>query len=58
MSEKPLVILASARKQGYTKKFLIKVFADKDYELVDLLDFYISTNELNAVTSQEAFIFS
>jgi len=58
MTEKPLVILASARKQDCTRNFLNKVFADKDYELIDLLDFYISTNELNAVTSQEAFIFS
>lgn len=42
LTEKPLVILASARKQGYTKDFLNKVFANKDYELVDLLDFSIS----------------
>jgi len=42
MTEKPLVILASARKQSDTKDFLNTVFADNDYDLVDLLDFYIS----------------
>lgn len=43
MIEMPLVILASARKQGYTKDFLNKVFAEQDYELIDLLDFYVSS---------------
>jgi len=42
MTEKPLIILASARKKGYTTNFLNKVFVEKDYELIDLLDFYIS----------------
>jgi len=42
MTEKPLVILASARKQGFTKNFLNTIFANKDYDLVDLLDFHIS----------------
>lgn len=37
----PLVILASARKRSDTRSFLNKIFADKDYELIDLLDFNI-----------------
>ncbi len=41
MTEKPLVILASARKQGETRSFLSEIFADKEYELIDLLDFHI-----------------
>jgi multimeric flavodoxin WrbA len=42
MTAKPLVILASARKQGYTQDFLNKAFAGEDYELIDLLDSCIS----------------
>ena len=42
MPEKPLVILASARKQGDTRNFLNKVFTAHDYELIDLLDVHIS----------------
>ena len=42
MIEKPLVILGSARKEGYTKDFLNKVFGAEDYDLIDLLDFHIS----------------
>jgi multimeric flavodoxin WrbA len=42
MPEKPLVILASARKQGDTSNFLNKVFTDHDHELIDLLDIHIS----------------
>jgi multimeric flavodoxin WrbA len=57
MTEKPLVILASARKQSYTKNFLNKVFADKDYELIDLLDFYISPySYLNNYPSTDEFL--
>ena len=40
--DKPLVILASARKNGDTKTFLKKIFTDEDYKLIDLLDFHIS----------------
>jgi multimeric flavodoxin WrbA len=43
MAEQPLVILASARKHGDTRSFLNRIFADKNYELVDLLDFQISS---------------
>lgn len=41
MTEKPLIILASARKQGKTRTFLNEVFSGSDYDLVDLLDFHI-----------------
>ena len=43
MTGQPLVILGSARKQGDTRSLLNKVFADETYELVDLLDFHISS---------------
>ena len=42
MTDKPLLILGSARKQGETKIFLDKVFIDIDYTLIDLLDFHIA----------------
>lgn len=41
MTDKPLIILASARKQGYTSDFLNKVFANIDHKLIDLLDFHV-----------------
>ena len=57
MTEKPLVILASARKQSDTQNFLNKVFADKDYELIDLLDFYISPySYLNNYPNTDKFL--
>jgi len=43
MTGQPLVILGSARKRGETRNLLNKVFAGEDYELVDLLDFHISS---------------
>src|SRR4030095_14386628 len=43
MTEQPLVILASARRRGETRDLLNKVFADENYEVVDLLDFHISS---------------
>lgn len=42
MTEQLLVILASARKQSDTRKFLNKILTNKDYELIDLLDFHIT----------------
>lgn len=42
MTDRPLVILGSARKHGETRDFLNKVFARIDYKLIDLLDFHIS----------------
>lgn len=42
MKDRPLVILASARKQSDTRHFINKVFANNDYQLIDLLDFHIS----------------
>jgi multimeric flavodoxin WrbA len=42
MTEQPLILLASARKQGDTRKFVDEVFADKEYKLIDFLDFPIS----------------
>jgi multimeric flavodoxin WrbA len=42
MTDKPLVILGSARKQGDTSKFVNKVFDQLDHTLIDLLDFSIS----------------
>ena len=42
MTAKPLVIIASARKHGDTRKFLDKVFAKIDHKQIDLVDFHIS----------------
>jgi hypothetical protein len=42
MTEQPLILLASARKQGDTRKFVDEVFADQEYKLIDFLDFPIS----------------
>lgn len=42
MTDRPLVILASARKGGDTSHFLHKVFANVDHNVIDLLDFPIS----------------
>lgn len=42
MTDRALVILGSARKQGETTAFLHKVFASCDYKLIDLLDFQIA----------------
>lgn len=42
MTDKPLIILASARKNGQTKGFIKKLFFGREYKLIDLLDFHIS----------------
>lgn len=42
MNPNPLILLASARKESDTKKFLEIVFKDTDHALIDLLDFYIA----------------
>jgi multimeric flavodoxin WrbA len=42
MKERPLVILASARKQGDTRTFLNHVFTDIEHDLIDLLDVQIA----------------
>src|SRR5687768_17399635 len=57
MPEKPLVILASARKQGDTSNFLNQVFDAHDYELIDLLDVRISPyNYLNDYPDTDEFL--
>ena len=57
MPEKPLVILASARKQGDTRNFLNKVFTSHDYDLIDLLDVHISPyNYSNDYPDTDAFL--
>lgn len=57
MSEKPLVILASARKLGDTRNFLNKVFAAYEYELIDLLDVHISPyNYSNGYSDADEFL--
>ena len=40
--EKPLIILASARKQSDTRLFLDRVFKEVDHQLIDLLDYSIA----------------
>lgn len=42
MEDKPLIIVASARKESDTRDFVNKVFTGIDCRLADLLDFYIS----------------
>ena len=36
--DRPLVILGSARKDSYTRKLVDQLFAELEYELIDLLD--------------------
>ena len=43
MQKMPVIILASARKESDTNKFLKKVFGNTDYKLIDLLDFSVSS---------------
>ena len=40
--ETPLIILASARKQSDTRKFLDRILKDLDHQLIDLLDHSIA----------------
>jgi multimeric flavodoxin WrbA len=41
MENRPLVILASARKESDTRCFLNRLLAGIDYQLIDLLDFQV-----------------
>ncbi len=42
MTAAPLIILASARKNSNTEKFIDVVFAGTDHKLIDLLDYAVS----------------
>lgn len=48
MNKGTLLILASARKQSDTRKFLDKVFLDIDHTLVDLLEHPVSPYDYSA----------
>ncbi|WP_299822108.1 NAD(P)H-dependent oxidoreductase [uncultured Pontibacter sp.] len=41
MIKEPLVILASARKQSDTRKLIDKLFGNRDFVLLDLLDYEV-----------------
>jgi multimeric flavodoxin WrbA len=57
MVEIPLILLASARKQGDTRKFIEAVFAKTDHEIIDLLDYNISSfNYLNEYPKEDSFL--
>lgn len=57
MTGKPLVILASARKESDTKAFLKQVFANTDHKLIDLLDFHIVPyNYSNNYPEEDTFL--
>lgn len=57
MTNRPLIILASARKNGQTKDFITKVFSGTEYKLIDLLDFHISPYDyLNNYPDTDAFL--
>jgi multimeric flavodoxin WrbA len=47
MTFKPVILLASARKDSDTKVFLEEVFKNTDHKLVDLLDFSIQPYDYN-----------
>jgi hypothetical protein len=42
MSSKPLIILASARKQSDTAKLVRRLFGSDEADVVDLLDYTLS----------------
>ncbi|GGK77177.1 flavodoxin family protein [Rufibacter glacialis] len=42
MQEVPLIVLASARKDSDTKRFLQKVFQETPHQVVDLLEYRVS----------------
>ena len=57
MTDKPLILLASARKQGDTRKLVDVIFADTDHKLIDLLDFQISPyNYLHQYPDSDDFL--
>ncbi len=57
MTDRPIVILSSARRHSETRQFINKVFADTDYKLIDLLDFDISPyNYSNNYTDTDNFL--
>jgi len=41
MKNIPVILLASARKDSDTKKFIEKVFSNTEYKVIDLLDFTV-----------------
>ena len=41
MENIPVILLASARKDSDTKKFIEKVFSNTEYKVIDLLDFTV-----------------
>ena len=47
MKKIPIIILASARRNSDTKNFLEKVFKNRDFKLIDLLDFSVSFYDYN-----------
>ena len=53
MTPKPIILLASARKDSDTKKFLDKVFKNTDHKIIDLLDFSILHYDYNHQYSEE-----
>ena len=52
MTSKPIILLASARKDSDTNGFIEKVFINTDHKIIDLLDFsilhYDYTNQYSA----------
>ena len=48
MNNKPVIILASARKNSNTKVFLERIFKNKQYRVIDLLDFIILPYDYSA----------
>ena len=53
MTLKPIILLASARKDSDTKGFLDKVFKNTDHKIIDLLDFSILHYDYNHQYSAE-----
>jgi multimeric flavodoxin WrbA len=57
MTDKPLVILASARKESDTRAFVNRVFAGTDHKLIDLLDWPVAPyNYSNNYPEEDAFL--
>ena len=57
MSDKPLVILGTARKHSDTEHFISVVFAKTDHKLIDLLDFNIAPyNYPNKYPGDDGFL--
>ncbi len=57
MSDQPLIILASARKNCETSDFINKIFVSVDHNIIDLLDFHIAPyNYSNNYSEQDDFL--